>query len=241
MQSIGVGITTRNRVDVLESTVKKFNEYYDDSVQYLVVDDNSDDPDSNRRWADLIGDYHYNEERLGVAKSKNKCIELLDVDHLFLFDDDCIPIRPEWWKPWVESGINHMVYACQPNIQISRTTSSLIFWEGGFGCCLYLTRKCIETVGGFDPRFDMWGFEHAELTCRIGRTDLVTHQNICPKIPGVWSFDAQGSYQDIIWESNSSISEQEKQKQIAINGPIMQKVMSERNTFVDIYGSSDSK
>jgi len=241
MQTIGVGITTRNRVDVLEDTMKKFNEYYDDSVQYLVVDDNSDDPDENRKWAELVGDYHYNEKRLGVAKSKNKCIELLDVDHLFLFDDDCIPIREEWWKPWVEAGIHHMVYACQPNIKIKYMTSNLVFWEGGFGCCLYLSRKCIETVGGFDPRFTMWGFEHAELTSRIGRSGLVTHQNICPRVPGVWCFDAQGSYNEIVWKNKSSISQEEKDEQIRENVPIMQKVVSEKNIYVDIYGGSNSK
>jgi len=236
MQTIGVGITTRNRVDVLEQTVMQFNKHYGENIRYVVVDDNSDDPELNQTWAEVIGDYQYNKKRIGVAKSKNECIKALyGVDHMFLFDDDCIPIKDNWWLPWINSGVHHMTYACEPNIKPKLKTTSLVFWHGGFGCCLYFSKKCIDTVGGFDPRFGMWGFEHSEITTRIFKSGIISHPTICPKDPGVWSFDAQGSYKHIEWLQKSSVTEKDKVGFIRENSEVLRKALAENNTHVDIW------
>ena len=126
MESIGIGITTRNRPDVIEFCVKQHLKHFNRNAKYLVVDDNSDDPDQNRKWAETIGEYHYNEKRLGIAKSKNLCIKSLDVDHLFLFDDDCFPIRNDWWIPWIDGSVNFMVFACEETISVKAARLILV-------------------------------------------------------------------------------------------------------------------
>ena len=194
---VGIGITTRNRPDVLEFVIGQFNKYYSDELKFVVIDDNSDDPDLNRRWAEQLGEYYYNENRLGIAKSKNECIKQLDTEHILLFDDDCFPIKPRWWDPWINAD-HHMVYALRPLIGRKELKEKTIWWKGCLGCCLYFSRHAIDTLGGFDPRFKIAGFEHAEITSRARRAGLIPHPYISPRDTGIWSFDASGDYDSFI-------------------------------------------
>jgi len=218
---IGVGITTRNRPDVLEYTLRQFDRFTPKDIRIVVVDDNSDDEDMNRRLAEQVGDYHYNEVRLGVAKSKNECIKRLDSDHIFLFDDDCFPTCENWWEPWIV-GEHHMVYS--PGKGERKVKEHSKEMEGGLGCCLYFSRYCIKAVGGFDPDFGMWGYEHAEITNRISKAGLTSYVYICPLKDNVFSFDYSGSHDDgeggYVWQSKSSITSDEKAQCANFNAPI---------------------
>jgi GT2 family glycosyltransferase len=208
---VGIGITTRNRPDVLEFVIGQFNKYYSDELKFVVVDDNSDEPDLNRRWAEQLGEYQFNEERLGIAKSKNECIKLLnDVDHILLFDDDCFPIKKNWWVPWTE-GAEHMVYALRPLIGRKALVDNTIWWNGCLGCCLYFSRHAIDVLGGFDKRFKIAGFEHVEITGRAKRAGLIPHPYITPRDTGVWSFDASGDFDNFVWQHKASMTHEEKQ------------------------------
>lgn len=204
-----------NRPDVLRFVVRQFDKFCPKHVKIITIDDNSDDPDANRKSAEQIGEYYYNDERQGIANSKNKCICLLDTDRVFLFDDDCFPVKENWFDTWV--GEDHMSYACEPNINIESIHDQLVWWSGTFGCCLYFTRKALDDIGGFDNRFGLYGYEHAELTQRINRYGITPHPYICPSDPGVWSFDAQGSYGGFKWDNKSSMTNQEKADAIEHN------------------------
>ena len=202
MATVGVGITTRNRPEVLDFTLRQFAKY-DNGLKYVIVDDNSDEirsPD--------FGAYYYNKERLGVAKSKNRCIKLLNTDHVFLFDDDCFPTCENWWEPWLDR-YHHMTYSW-PNMGKKEEFFDITFWSGTLGCCLYLSRHALKTVGGFDPDFGIYGYEHYELTNRIFRSGIVPHRYISPKDPCIWSFDAQGDYEDFKWINRGCMDQKEK-------------------------------
>ena len=201
-----------NRPDVLEFTIGQINKYYTDEIKVVVVDDNSTEPDLNRRWAEQVGEYYYSEKRLGIAKAKNECIKRLDTDHIILLDDDCFPIRKEWWKPWENAGEHHMIYALSPLMSAKVIKKDTIWWNGTLGCCLYFSRHAIDTLGGFDPRFKIAGFEHIELTERAKRSGLIEHPYISPRETGVWSFDASGDYDSFVWPHKASMSEDDKQK-----------------------------
>ena len=230
MGTIGVGITTRNRPDILEFCCAKFLDCSPE-LKILVVDDNSDDPDLNRKWAETVGDYFYSEKRLGVANAKNQCIKMLDVDHLFLFDDDCFPVKKNWYKPWVEAGLNHMIFACRETVSVKKRIGNLTFWNGHHGCMLYFSRKTIETIGGFEPGFGLYGFEHSELTWRIKRAGLIPHDFISPTDTGVWSFDAQGDYGGFKWPHRHSIPKHEIDKGISGNRSVLFKSMKNPDAY----------
>jgi glycosyltransferase involved in cell wall biosynthesis len=77
----------------------------------VVVDDASDE----KKVGLEVDKYHYFPKRVGIAKSKNKCLELLEkCDHIFLFDDDFYPIKEGWEQIYIDTaqqtGIHHLCF-----------------------------------------------------------------------------------------------------------------------------------
>lgn len=169
--TIGVGVTTRNRADILETTLQHIRKHTP-NAKLVVVDDASTQPVQE-------ADFRFTEQA-GIARAKNKCLELLDgCEHIFLFDDDCYPIADDWWKPYVESPEPHLMYQFE-----DRTTRKLgdikqvyrddehVAYTGVRGCMLYVHRSCLDTVGGMDPIFGVWGYEHVDWSNRIHNAGL---------------------------------------------------------------------
>jgi glycosyltransferase involved in cell wall biosynthesis len=108
---IGVGITTRNREYVFRKTLQEIRKFLPQSAKLVVVDDNSDKRKHNLK----VDEYFYFKQRAGIAKAKNKCIELLEnCDDIFLFDDDFYPIKRGWEKIYIAAkdltGCQHMCF-----------------------------------------------------------------------------------------------------------------------------------
>jgi len=127
---------------------------------------------------DLIGGYSYRfETQQGIAKAKNKCLELAqDFDHIFLVDDDVYPKVAEWEKPYIESGINHLCLTFEKNklsiypsrsVRKIRDEGNFSYYTAPNGCMLYLRKKCLELAGFMRPEFGLWGYEHVEYSHRI--------------------------------------------------------------------------
>lgn len=174
VESIGIGITTRNRPDMLEKCLSNMRLHLPAGARIVVVDDASTNPPES--------DYRFSEQA-GISKAKDKCFELLrDSEHLFLFDDDCWPIVDGWEKPYIESPENHLMYIFdnfRPNPTLNDTCviysdDRVTAYSHPRGCMLYYTRKCLETVGGMDRSFTRWGFEHGDLSNRIHSAGLTT-------------------------------------------------------------------
>ncbi|MCK9601241.1 MAG: glycosyltransferase [Sphaerochaeta sp.] len=173
--TIGVAVTTRNRPRQLARCVARIRQFSPPGTPIIVVDDASDIP--------AEGATYRFEKQAGIARAKNKCLELLDdtgAEHLFLFDDDCWPIKADWWKPYIESPQPHLMYI----FQITRPTrvkwrityrdSSHVAWNRPCGCMLYITRKALHKVGGMRTDFGLWGGEHGCWSQRIHNTGLTT-------------------------------------------------------------------
>lgn len=169
---IGIGITTHNRLNVAENTVSNIKKYAPKNAKIVIVDDASRVPFPNST-------YRFN-VNVGISVAKNKCLELLDdCDYIFLFDDDCYPKVKDWHLPYIESGINHMSFTfsklangrANGNNFLSKN-KNLVSYANPCGCMLFFTKKCLETVGGFDEAFDTYSFEHVELSNRIFNAKL---------------------------------------------------------------------
>lgn len=174
---VGVAVTTRNRNKQIELAVEHQLDHLPPGAILVVVDDASDKPVDG-------ADYRF-ERQAGVATAKNKCLELLmnaGVDHLFLFDDDAWPTIDGWHLPYIESPEPHLMYVFgdlrKPpklnDIHQLPADDRHTAWSGPRGCMLYATRTVVETVGGMDPVFNPWGYEHGEWSNRIHHAGLTT-------------------------------------------------------------------
>src|SRR5690606_19722248 len=78
---VGVGVTTRNRNKIVAETVERIRNHLPAGAVLFVVDDASETPVEG-------ADYRF-EKNVGIARAKNKCLELLmsaGVEHLYLMD-----------------------------------------------------------------------------------------------------------------------------------------------------------
>jgi glycosyltransferase involved in cell wall biosynthesis len=98
---IGIGITTRNRNELLRRCVDSILLHTLSPHTLVIVDDASQEPVVEPR-AKVIR----HSQRKGIACSKNDCLRALrDCDHIFLFDDDCWPIREGWETQYIEASL----------------------------------------------------------------------------------------------------------------------------------------
>lgn len=177
-QRIGVAITERNRY-------KEFKVTYDNIVASLpkdavlvIVDDASTEP-----FPEATFRFDHN---VGIARAKNKCIELLydaGCTHFFLFDSDCYPIVNDWTERYINTGVPHLSMTFNKhssgkpngNGKASPAGDGLVHYENPCGCMIYLTRECVDTVGGMDVRYGKWGFDHVDYSKRIYNAGLTPY------------------------------------------------------------------
>lgn len=168
----------------------------------VVVDDASKVP---VRVPDGVELFRF-ERNVGIARAKNKCLELLmahGCEELFLFDDDCWPNDYYWYQPYVDSPEPHLCYLFR-NRALGRSgvnQARIIYDDGKIwaispwpqGCMMYLNRSVIERVGGYRPEFGKWGYEHAEFSERIHAAGLTTnkYQDVCQRNK-IYSADESG-------------------------------------------------
>lgn len=178
---IGIGITTHNRREVFSKTFSNIGAYLPDGwkekFKLVVVDDASEIPILNV-------DYRF-ETNVGIAVAKNKCFELLDdCEHIFLFDDDVYPIVEKWWELYINAGEKHLMYIFKDFATPRKLNDTIVLHESGNlvaysharGVMCYFHHDCLDTVGGMDPIFGRWGFEHPDLSNRIYNAGLTSYR-----------------------------------------------------------------
>lgn len=186
---IGIGITTKNRRDTFMSTLDKWYTYTSIepigiSFEIFIVDDGSDIPADISRYTRLKWYCRFNQS-VGIARAKNKCLEMIDkagCTHFFLSDDDFYPTSPDWWKPYIQSREPHLMYIFQDfSTRMKVNDTAVIYQDNDIkafshprGVLLYATREVLHKVGGMDPEFGKWGWEHPEWSDRIYNAGLTT-------------------------------------------------------------------
>jgi hypothetical protein len=176
----------------------------------VVVDDSDDD------------------NRLGIARAKNKCLEQLDdCEHIFLFDDDCYPIKKGWHEIYIEAskysgyqffahtrdtrhekfaggyfdiilkkevktyqaeGFEDLCYDQRAALEIIRKhglrydhpvvevgSAKIKVHHNSMGVMLYISKKCLETVGGFNTEYQIYGGEHGGYSYRARNLKMTAH------------------------------------------------------------------
>lgn len=181
LPKVGIAITSRNRNDQLAQTLVNIRKVTPAAFLIVVVDDASSTP--------VDGATFRFEQNAGIAAAKNKCFELLadaGCDHFFLFDDDCWPVVDNWWQPYTQSPEPHLAYIfpeypdgsdrrLNDTVEIDRDEKH-VAWSHQRGCLLYYKRIVLDTVGGMDWHYGVWGHEHGSLADRIFNAGLTTHR-----------------------------------------------------------------
>ena len=166
---IGVGITTHNRPEMRNKALAKWRAHLPTGARLVIVDDAS-------QPAVAGADFRFSKQ-VGIAKAKNKCLELLaDCDHIFLADDDTYPLTDDWWRPYVESPEPHLMFIFHDGtgpLKIYEDTQHTA-WSDPRGCLLYIERRVLDVVGGMDPAFGLWGYEHVDWSNRIQNAGLTS-------------------------------------------------------------------
>jgi hypothetical protein len=129
--------------------------------------------------------------RRGIAGAKNACLQKMKTgfDHLFLFDDDCFPRSKDWVTCFTDCGVDHLCYSMDLRAfgdtpgQIQPTGQKLgnvNEFSAVLGCVMYMSQHVLKTVGYFDPRFGIYGYEHAQYTKRC---HLAKHSPFLYSVP----------------------------------------------------------
>jgi hypothetical protein len=107
----------------------------------------------------------------GIAKAKNMCLALLDdCEHIFLMDDDTFPIVDNWHEPYINAGIPNLCYTF--NRKVLSVKNGIKEHELPCGCMIYINRKCLDVVGGFDENFEGYAYEHVNYSQRVCNSGL---------------------------------------------------------------------
>lgn len=208
---IGIGITTRNRFNVLGFSLQKFIRYCNGiDTEIIILDDYSDLSEYEKfkkenKYSSFVR-WIRNESRLGIAKSKNILLkEFLDrkYEGVILFDDDSFPYKDGWLNhfidAWTYHGQHHLVYACNAKSNTIRNFEYATSWGGCQGVCIWLSSYAIRESGGFNEQFGLYGYEHVEFTNRCFKLGLSPlGRYVSPRFVSdyIYCFDAYGSYND---------------------------------------------
>lgn len=227
-------ITTFNRPDILYRSLIEQLKYAPKNSKIFIVDDGSVDRPDVHKLEEIAGsntdiDVTFTQlpENKGIAAAKNKCLDLADAwgaDHIFLFDSDTWPRVEGWELPYIESSEPHLMYVfCRfakdsPNghnlsdcVEIYRD-SDKVAYSHVRGCMLYLDRRVLDVVGGFDERYGKAMFEHTDFSNRIHNAGLTSFRVM--DVP-----DSQRLIyaMDEYREAASSISHMERSNGLAAN------------------------
>ncbi len=240
---IGVGITTRNRPDLLSCAMDHWFQYSRDiPIQYVIVDDASDQP-----LPKLPVDIVRLPTRKGIAYAKSACLSRLrDCDYIFLADDDMFPCQIGWEWPYIlghlTTGLHHFVYTeplgIKPKRRFRRGMVTLEQYDSTGGVLLSLTKKVVQTVGGFYPNYRPYGFEHVGYSRRIHRAGLMADLPPYISLPSAfhfwWPVDFRGVPPGYSFEFSSSISSAEAKRFADENSYIYVHELNNARMFYDL-------
>lgn len=161
---VGIGVTTYNRPDHIVLWKQQISKHAPECEYEIYITSDSD-------------------SRLGIAFRKNECLKALkNCDYIFLFDDDCFPIKNEWTNYFVDahkiSGQHHFLYLQETGTirkikeELFDENITINIYDNCGGCFMFLTRETIQKVGGYNKGYGYYGFEHAGFTNRIHKAGL---------------------------------------------------------------------
>jgi len=180
---IGIGIPTYNRLDSLKETVESIRAYADIEHDLCVVVDGSSDGTVD--WlVDENINHIFHQENRGVCYAKNDILQKFrDYDYTFIIEDDVKLIKHGLFALYIRAiavfHIQHWNFLApwqrhptKPNL--TKDGLTMMFSNDVGATVSVFTREVIEKVGGRNPEFHGYGYDHCEYTLRAHRAGLTT-------------------------------------------------------------------
>ena len=176
---IGVAVSTFNRPDFLDVTLWHWHTYSSELVKIVVVDDGSNTSEENYSVCKKYSNVNYVfQENVGISKTKTKGLsQVKDCDYVFLSDDDCFPLKENYWEPLVsavlKTGNHHYMYLIDSvnghSVHGPKSTleNGVELYPKCGGMLLFATNEVLRVVGGFDSRMKFYGYEHAQWSAKV--------------------------------------------------------------------------
>lgn len=163
MLKIGIGCITYNRPKLIDKWRKQIDKHMS-SYKYDIIIYIAKDTDSDRK---------------GIAYRSNECLHALkDCDYIFLFNDDCYPVKTGWIDLYVQTfmitGEHHFLLLTAYHNCMYKKGVVEAYKECG-GVMLFMTKACIEKVGYFYNGYGLYGYEHSGYSTRIHKAGLTSH------------------------------------------------------------------
>ncbi len=172
---------------------------------------------------------HVDQERKGVSHARNVCLKHLydeGCDYIFVFDDDCAPIKQGWEDYFVKqaklSDKNFFILPEAFKDDIAYLDGEIAYWRGGLCQFALYTRKCIEIVGYYNEAYDRYGYEDAGYMHRVWHSGIngekrEGHPSPIRVLAYIHSEDVYGE------NPQANISQEDKLCYIKNNYPLYQK------------------
>jgi GT2 family glycosyltransferase len=188
---IGIGVSTQNRRNEAIKTLEGIRRFTKTELVLAVADDCSGDgtQDSVSEFLAATKSEYESKlfttgNRLGVSKNKKRLTDFFisrnDCDFIFLIEDDIRPRAAGWENRFVETAIAtnqaHLLFLGKTpwgHEPFGHTISKLgeppyvVEWKPYCSALvMFFTSKLLKKIGGFDAKFNGYGWEHNELTAR---------------------------------------------------------------------------
>ena len=173
-------------------------------------------------------------EKLGPGHARNQVLSHFDgYDHVFIFDDDCYPLRKGWEKYFLEQAQAHNIHymALVEPYQGEYVASymEMQWWRSALGCFIYQDKLAMETIGGYNTAYNRYGFEDAARSRRAINAGLTGHET-------AWAFPLRGLMyihsEDVYGENPiPNISFEDKMMYIGLNQKVYQEEVSGGQLF----------
>lgn len=162
IKKIAIAVSTRGREETLCHSLSQWKIHYP-NAHIIVVEDNDSIP-------------------LGIAKTKNKCLEALreyGAQHNFLADDDVYPIDSLGLLRYANSGFNHMCMSfdhtsngkrISNDVFINLKNEDWVSYNSPCGCLLYVNNTVLNSGINFDENYGIWGMEHKDYSLQIHKS-----------------------------------------------------------------------
>ena len=173
--TLGIGITTFNRAEMLRRTIEAIRIHTQYPHVLFVADDGSSD--GTGAMLEEMRLTHLTASNRGIAWNKNRALFYLNQirrsDIIILLEDDTYPNADGWETAWIDAAIRYGHVNLYPSHWTERNVSGAGTVDDPYvsrlltGQCSAFTRQSLDTVGFMDTRFRRYGFEHVEHSHRM--------------------------------------------------------------------------
>jgi glycosyltransferase involved in cell wall biosynthesis len=227
--NVGIGLCSYKRPDLANKICSEILSTVDNSKYNIQTVCSVDDSDiSGYETVKSQFNLIYGENS-GISVNKNRLLKYLkNNDIIFICEDDISFIKTGWIDIYLNAiqvtGIQHFNYIVSDYrkfitkiLKFNDDVSLGITGPYVNGVLMVMTKKCIDTVGGFDMRFKKYGYEHAEFTRRCSLNNLYPPQHV----------HLMSASEYIDWKhSDSVIVSSEKQEYINYNAKIFHTIIN---------------